>query len=127
MNRIIVCVAILAGVVLSAVADAAGITGFKKSTLKIYSDHDGAKVVRKIARSEIKFPAPILTNRSASGLIKATFEFTKGVRAPVSGWVRYRSVRIDEGLTIDVPGCAAPSKSAATVSRGVRGLGKGCK
>lgn len=127
MNRIIVRVAFLAVVFVAMAAEAAGITGFKKATLKIYPNQDGGLPEKTISRNEVRFPARILTNRSASGLVKATFEFVKDGKAPVSGWVRYRSVRVDEGLTIDVPGCAAPSKAAAMVSRGVRGLGKGCK
>jgi hypothetical protein len=127
MNRTVFCIAILAAILVAAAAGAAGITGFKNSSLKIYSDQDGGAEVGRLARNEIKFPARILTYRSDAGLIKATFQFTTGGRDPVSVWVRYRSVRVDEGLTIDVPGCAAPSKSGATVRRGVRGLGKGCK
>ena len=127
MKRTIALALGLVALLAVGVAEAAGIVGAKRPTLKIYSAHDGGKIVAEISSADIKFPAPLLTKRSSSGLIKTTLEFTRGDKPPVTGWVRYRSVRINETVNIEVPGCAPPSTKVAMQSRGSRGLGKECK
>ena len=127
MKRTIALALGLGALLAASIADAAAIVGAKRPTLKVYSAHDGGDVVAEIPSADLKFPALILTKRSSSGLVKATFEFTRGDKPPVTGWVRYRSVRINETVNIEVPGCAPPSTKVALQSRGSRGLGKECK
>jgi hypothetical protein len=86
MYKTIVCAAALAALFFSGAVDAAGITGFTKPTLTIYSDEDGSREVGNVKRGKIKFPARILTFLSDAGLIKAAFEYAKGDKPPVSGW-----------------------------------------
>ena len=95
--------------------------------LKIFSDHKGSKSLGEIKRADVKFPAVIRSNTSPYGLIRVRFQFKLGNRKPVTGWVPRRAVRVAKKVKIDVPDCAPPSPQVATVTRGVRGLGQGCK
>lgn len=96
--------------------------------LKYFEDNKGTRpAVTKINRAEVKFPAAIISRESDYGLIMVRFEFKSGKKKPVIVWVPSRAVRIDTKVKIKVPGCAAPSSRMATVTRGVRGLGGGCR
>ena len=95
--------------------------------LTLFSDHKGSAKVSEINRGDIKLPASVRSKTSPYGLIRVRFQFKEPGREPVTGWVFKSYLKIDKNVEIDVPGCGSPSQNVATVSRGMRGLGSGCK
>ena len=118
---------VLVATLLSTPATADAVKNIYGSKLPIYADNAGTNQIGTIQRDNVKLPAAIMGNKSPHGLYYVRFEHKNSGKEAISGWIKSRGVRIDRNATIKVPGCGSSSKQMATVTRGTRGLGKGCK
>lgn len=121
----LVCV----GLVVSGAVKAAAVVEIYSPQITVYKDHKGSPPRLKVKRAEVVLPAAKTSNASRYGLIQVEFRFKDGSRKPLIGWVKKRAVRLDEKVDIDIDmsGCRSPSRNAAVVTRGVRGLGNECR
>ncbi len=111
----------------AATAQVAAVTQIHSSSLVVYTDHKGSAKIAKLATKDLKLPAAQLSRASDYGLIMVEFRFRDAGKKPVLGWIRRRSVDVDERLKVDVVSpCAKSLASKTSVTRGTRGLGDRC-
>jgi hypothetical protein len=121
-GRLVLCILLL----VTGSAHAAGVVAVYGAKITVYKDHKGSGKLATLNRADLALPVPVVSFESEYGLIQVEFRFKGDARAPLIGWVRKRSVKLDERVEINVSQCASPSRNQVVVTRGTRGLGDRC-